>query len=397
MRSLAALLVLVFLLAAPATAAPDEDPIENSRLPRLWRVERRTKATDAQLKAIGSKLGVPIASLESVVLDAGGVRLQVNLARGGNEQDAEALRAKFQEIHGGGEVYAARRGMDVAEFVCGIPLVARKARDLLGWEGPDHPVTGGTCFRARLRVAPLERSDGMRWNRLYNLLRASDDPKAAAAIEDEAKAFVFADRLPGAPADAPKAERVHGVPRVEFTEEGKFAIFRTSQTGEDVSTWTDATDAWPVKAPEVVAAAKEALGDRPPESMRDRAERVLGWVHAHVRYGGEVLGSRYGVAKVIAQGYGRCWDQSDVFVAVCRAAGVPARQVGGWLEGREGHVWAEVVVGRQDGMAEVLAVDPGTTWLGVPEGYVPLWRSNDGRPPFVYWSDPKIERLDCVR
>src|SRR6185503_17569840 len=110
------------------------------------------------------------------------------------------------------------------------------------------------------------------------------------------------------------------------------------------------------------------------------------------RYGGDVVGSRYGATKVIAQGFGRCWDQSDAFVVLCRAAGVPARQVGGWLKGSEGHIWADVVV--EDG---ILAVDPGTTWLGVFEYYGPLWVSDDGRTPFVYWGTPTIKTLDCIK
>lgn len=404
MRTLTAALVLALLI--PTATAADEDPIENPRLPRLWRVERRTKAPEAQTKAIGLKFGVTLASLENTLLDAGGARLQVNIARCADEKDAETLRVKFQEIHGGDAVYAVRHGADVAEIVCASHAIGRKARELLGWDGPGHSVTRAYYFRAKLRVAPLERSDGMRWNRLFNLLRASGDPTKAAAIEEEAKAFVFADRLPSARLDVSKVEHEHGVPRIEFTAEDGLSIFQASRTYEEVSTWTAGTEAWPVDAPEVRAAAKEALGDQPPVSARDRAERVLGWVHAHVRYGGDVVGSRYGVAKVMAQGFGRCWDQSDVFIAVCRAAGVPARQVGGWLlsplvgdsEPRgEGHVWAEVVVDQKDGVAHVLCVDPGATWLGVSEDYIPLWRSNDGRTPFVYWSEPKIELYACIR
>jgi hypothetical protein len=404
MRTLTAVVVLA--LAVPAVAAPDEDPIQNPRLPRLWRVERRTQATEPQRMAIGTKLGVSLTSLENVELDAGGVRLKVNFAHTPDEKEAETLRAKFQVIHGGDAVYAVRHGADVAEIVCENHEVARKARELLGWDVPGHSVTGAYYFRAKLRVAPLERADGMRWNRLYNLLRAPDDPTKDAAIKEEAKAFVFADRLPAARLDVSKVEHEHGVPRIEFTEEDSLDIFQASRTHEDVSGWTAGTEAWPVDAPEVRAAAKEALGEQPPASPRDRAERVLGWVHAHVRYGGDVVGSRYGVAKVMAQGFGRCWDQSDVFIAVCRAAGVPARQVGGWLlsplvgdgEPRgEGHVWAEIVVDEKDGVAHVLAIDPGATWLGVSEDYIPLWRSPDGRTPFVYWSEPKIELYVCIK
>jgi transglutaminase-like putative cysteine protease len=186
-----------------------------------------------------------------------------------------------------------------------------------------------------------------------------------------------------------------------LVEEASVPAFRTQGTRADSATWTASTEAWPADAPEVRAAVKEALGENPPTSLQDRAERVLAWVHAHVRYGGDFVGSRYGTAKVLAQGFGRCWDQSDVFVTLCRAAGVPARQVGGWLHGGEGHVWAEILVGTGENNGEkygvVLAVDPGTTWLGASEEYVPLWHSGDGRTPFVYWAAPKIDDLACIK
>src|SRR5438105_3918224 len=115
-------------------------------------------------------------------------------------------------------------------------------------------------------------------------------------------------------------------------------------------------------------------GTGPP---RRRAERLLAAVNARGRFGGESVGSRYGARQALSQGFGHCWDKSDVFVCLCRAAGVPARQVGGWVRGVEGHVWAEVLL-EGEGW---LAVDATTTWLGVSADYVPLWVSEDGRIP----------------
>jgi hypothetical protein len=397
-KSLAALLLLV---ASSAAVAADEDPVENPRLPRLWKVVQRTKQPQAVVESMAKKLGTPLSSIENCVLDAGGVGVKINLARCADEAQAEAAKTKFETFHGGDELYVVRQGVDVAEIVCSNRFIARKARDVVGWDEPGSKHGGPAYYRATMQVAPLVRCDGMRWNRLFNLLRRSDDPKIAAAIETEAKEIEFADRLPWDKSDEPPKPRVLGVPRVELTREVIVTPFRTSGSRADSKTWTAATEAWPADAPEVQAAAKAALGENPPTSAKERAELVLAWVHENVKYGGDEPGSRWGTTKVIAQGFGRCWDQSDAFVAVCRASGVPARQVGGWILKSEGHVWAEVVVGKDknDGVEYdvVLAVDPGTTWLGVSEDYVRLWSSDDGRTPFVYWSAPKIEVLACIK
>jgi hypothetical protein len=387
-----AALALVF--ASSFAFAADEDPIQNPRLPRMWKLVERRKVPAEQVEALSKKLELPMKSLENSVIDAGGIGVKVNIAQCADEEQAEALRKRFAVIHGGDDLYAMRRGCDVAEISCVNRAVARKARDLIGWTTEGQYGIEPACYRVTMQVAPLVRCDSMRWNRLFNLLSKSDDPKNAAAIQEEAKAFEFSDHV--GPGDSP-ASHVFGVPKVERTQDVSAPCFRTSSSTDIVLTWLDATASWPVKAPEVQAAAKAALGDDPPKSKRDRAERVLAWVHAHVRYGGDVVGSRYGTTKVMAQGFGRCWDQSDVFVTLCRAADVPARQVGGWLKGGEGHVWAEIVVGEKDGWSEVLAVDPGTTWLGVSEDYVRLWTSDDGRIPFVYWGAPKIEQLADVK
>jgi hypothetical protein len=385
------LAALALLFASSVALAADEDPIENARLPRLWKVVERTKIPAAQVEGLAKKLGVGLTSLERVVLDAGGIRSQVNLARCADETQAEAAQAKFEAVHGGDKLFVVRRGVDVAELVCGNRVIARKTRDVLGWDPVGSEWGGPSYYKVTMQVAPLERCDGMRWNKLFNLLRA--DPRNAAAIEEEAKAFTFA--------ETKGAERVHGVPRVERMLYVTAPVFRLSWAEDDGTSWTASTEWWPTDAAEVKAAVEEALGEDAPKDPRERAERLLGWVQGHVRYGGDQQGSRWGATKVLTQGFGRCWDFSDVFVTLCRAAGVPARQVGGWMKGSEGHVWAEVVVGKDErygkSYREVLPVDPTTTWLGVSGDYIRLWTSEDGRTPFVYWGFPTIEQLACIK
>jgi len=90
--------------------------------------------------------------------------------------------------------------------------------------------------------------------------------------------------------------------------------------------------------------------------------------------------------KVLDQKFGHCWDFSDVFVTLCRASDIPARQVTGWLHGLSGHVWAEVLV---DGNAWK-PVDP-TSGIRCGSDYIPFMSSADGEISLLYLSEVEIE------
>jgi transglutaminase-like putative cysteine protease len=280
-------------------------------------------------------------------------------------------------------------------------------------------------YKVKMEVAPLERCDGMRWSRLFNLLgtfRAGPTKEAGEALEIEARSFGFSTTLSlRVPDGAPEPiasnmilgtsrtgdilslrfqpnvlRRDHAVPAVTIEQVVLVRPF-VARSADDPRTGANAfigaTDAWPADEAKIRQAVVAALGAERapaqgvlPSASRERIETILAWTRAHVRFGGPDTGSRYGVAKVLDQGFGHCWDVSDVFITLCRTARIPARQVGGWLRGVDGHVWAEVWI-EGEGWLEV---DPGTSWLGVSEDYVPLWASDDGRAPLVYWGAPEI-------
>jgi transglutaminase-like putative cysteine protease len=102
------------------------------------------------------------------------------------------------------------------------------------------------------------------------------------------------------------------------------------------------------------------------------------------------LGSRHGVAQCLKLGYGRCWDFSDCFVTLCRASGVPARQVAGWLAGSEGHIWAEVLL---EGAWR--QYDP-TAGMECGSDYIPYLTSADGELGLVYASAVQIEEIEAA-
>ncbi|HDS31030.1 MAG TPA: transglutaminase domain-containing protein, partial [Firmicutes bacterium] len=112
---------------------------------------------------------------------------------------------------------------------------------------------------------------------------------------------------------------------------------------ENIELYIKSTERWPVLSRSItreLVGAFESVGDE--ASDRDKAVALHSWVHRGIRHGGPVVGSRYGTESVLGQGFGQCWDLSDVFITMARAAGLPARQVAGWIYGGEGHVWSQV-------------------------------------------------------
>lgn len=152
---------------------------------------------------------------------------------------------------------------------------------------------------------------------------------------------------------------------------------------EDTQISLRATDSWPVDDTEIQALAKRIVGVA--SNQPQKLKTIMAWLGdpANLRVGGET-GSRYGVSKVVEQRFGNCWDYSDLCITLCRASGIPARQVFGWLHRGEGHVWSEVLL--DDHWLQVDA----TTGYACGSHYIPLIVSQDGAMPLVYVSSIKI-------
>lgn len=88
------------------------------------------------------------------------------------------------------------------------------------------------------------------------------------------------------------------------------------------------------------------------------AERCCAQVRAAIGYEFGITSHSTTAAQALAGGRGVCQDHAHVALAVCRAAGVPARYISGHLLGESGtHAWVEVVVPDGD-RARALAFDP---------------------------------------
>jgi transglutaminase-like putative cysteine protease len=108
-------------------------------------------------------------------------------------------------------------------------------------------------------------------------------------------------------------------------------------------------------------ALRELAADLRRESCDDLdfAQRCNARVHDLITYEYGVTTTATTAAQALALGRGVCQDHSHVMIALCRAAGVPARYVSGHLLGEGGtHAWVEVLLPDDGGGARAVAFDP---------------------------------------
>ncbi len=95
---------------------------------------------------------------------------------------------------------------------------------------------------------------------------------------------------------------------------------------------------------EMAALARSQLHG--PGSRRERLYRLARAVYEQVRYMPGTTSVEETAAEAFTRGQGVCQDQAHVFIACCRAAGVPARYVSGYLCSVDGsdsasHAWID--------------------------------------------------------
>ncbi len=111
----------------------------------------------------------------------------------------------------------------------------------------------------------------------------------------------------------------------------------------------------------LVAQAAAAVGAA--TSPEDQARALMAFVKGHMKH---VEGPFTSAKQALATGKGDCEERSALFVALCRARGLPARtvQTPGPTLDAPGHVWAEVWLPTAAGDGIWAPVDPGAGWFG---------------------------------
>ena len=122
--------------------------------------------------------------------------------------------------------------------------------------------------------------------------------------------------------------------------------------------------------PKIRALAKEIGVDQP--HAWEHVEAIYDWVRKHVKY--DKNGTLKGALAALREKTGECEDMSSLFIAICRAAGIPARTV--WLPG---HCYPEFYLVDAKGQGHWFPCQAaGTRAFGcIPEELKPILQKGD--------------------
>ena len=125
----------------------------------------------------------------------------------------------------------------------------------------------------------------------------------------------------------------------------------------DRKRFTRTTPRFQIDHEAVIAQAKKIVGDE--KDTLEKAKRIEKWVYATLKKAYDANADS--ALEILENKAGDCTEHTLIFVALCRASGVPAREVGGlaYIDGRKPlfgwHAWAEIHDGHQ-----WVSIDP--TW-----------------------------------
>jgi len=390
-----------------AAVAEDDGSDRFRNLPAGWTLTESNALSKEQVTAISQKLGGQIVRLTNTTLAVDGQSVKINTITCPTDADAIKVQDALLRVHKGNHVLCPREGKLVYEIArTDLKLVERTYRDL-GFKPPK------VVYDVFFQATPIVKCDAMAWNKLFNTFLVSEPNEER--VRELSKSFTFGQqfrlRNHGLGSEPSSFSFVHrpldskrdphgeattysfgelpakfGVPQVAVVGVVTSEAYATTSTKRKAGNeLLGPTEFWPTTDAEVVALAKQITGQR--TDPNEMVAALLEWCASpkNIKFDNRIMGSRYGVKAVLKQRYGMCWDFSDCFVTLCRASGVPCRQVLGWLVNEGGHVWAEVLIEGQ-GWRQV---DP-TAGMGCDTRYVPFVATEDGAMSYVYTSAVRI-------
>ena len=387
-KVLVALLLFTVAGTVLSPSAGGELPTVFQKLPTGWKIEKTWSMPKSQIQKIADKWQLNISGIENTVVSFGDDNVQINTIVCPDKSTASKVAAKIRATKNNPRM-VCQSNLNVYEFVVrkGRDFeVALAARDAFGiW--PKQ-----VAYQVSFKATPILDGDWMKLNQFVNEAAASSEDttrlKQLAASFKPSDDLVLREFGQGDTRSAWKLKKVSpraGLRCWEVT--GTVNSYKDGVTpaGDDkADKYLSATKLWPNDEIEIQRLAKKITAGL--SDTKSKSKAIQSWMRSKqgIRFGGDVTGSRYGTKQVIKQKFGHCWDFSDVFITLCRASGVPTRQVYGWIYGSEGHVWAEVLI---DGGWH--AVDP-TGSLTCGSDYVPFATSFDGVMPLIYTSIPEL-------
>lgn len=417
---LTAIYVLGFFVFLSAGAEQKQELNEQQlfgKLPFGWKVTETIFVPAEQLQGFRSRLGGKITKISNTNLSIQGQFLKVNLLSCQNENEAKKVYQKISTMKS--PEFVILKGSKIVEFVGESEQLAKKCT----WELGINKKPKEIRYKISFDATPIKNCDYMSWNKFFNLFLAYNtnpyDENTKNQIKELSQKFKFSKEIdlrmcsgdgravykfkPGFSESGQKSDgeintyvfdnllQKEQVPYVsieaEVTTSTKGFTASKRKAGEELLA---ATAFWPVEDEEIKALANKITENC--QSQQEKVDAILDWLrpNKNIRFYSPIEGSRYGVKKVLSQRYGHCWDFADCFITLARSAGIPCRQVAGWLYGTSGHIWAEVLI-EDKGWQQVDAT--GGNIVKCDIYHIPYLISEDGDISLVYLSMPKIEVL----
>ena len=389
------------------------------RMPYGCSVKKSITIPYNQAAMIGQRLGAPLSKLSNNWLNIHGKSIQINILEAETQRGAIKLHKVLAAMKRS-PLFCIRQGNKVIEYVSNDPNLAQKTSYELGFMVKPQQVR----YQITAYIVPINRADYMVSNRLFKLFVEADNQQPSrvtvAEIKSLASKFSFGNSLilryitPKTPTVAYyftsqldqrprvthadtiiysfiKPPRVMNIPYIKSTlEVTSLATGWTPTTRKSTQELLVATKFWPVNNRAIRTLAYKITKKQ--YSTKQKVQAILRWLTPgrNIRFAG-TTGSRWGVEKVLQQQYGQCWDFSDCFITLARAAGIPCRQVAGWLYGSSGHVWAEYLIPGKGWQQ----IDPtGGTKLNCGIYHIAYFSTEDGKMPILYLAMPKIKIIN---
>ncbi len=200
----------------------------------------------------------------------------------------------------------------------------------------------------RAGIIPLKKPLGRPQNVVLLKLRLSGVPRTQLLIDDDRQRYQRGE-------EGPAAEHIVTLKMAEAPENPPKLPLKLGPKDNDVAKWLRPSNLAQSDAPEIIKLARQIVGGET-QSYR-AASRIQAWVFRNVRK--KLVAALSNALDVLKHKEGDCSEHTILFVALCRAAGIPARQVVGIgysprMKGFGYHAWGEVYLGKW------VAMDP--TW-----------------------------------
>jgi hypothetical protein len=276
---------------------------------------------------------------------------------GVKESLVEGVRTKFYEM----AAKTARRGMETTATI----------------DAAGRPIAGKIGGLFEIRAEPeeqahqIEKSGDLFVFGFARIDRPIGDPvhvtKLVIDVEGEGL-----DKVADGPGQ--KVARAEDGKTITLTLGADAGVKATANAAEIAEALEETVD-FPTRLPRVVALATQAVGDA--KTPAEKVERLVHFVAKYVE--DKVTPNNPSVSEIITSKKGDCSEHALLFVTLARAAGIPARQVGGLMymgddvKAFGGHAWNEVAL---DG--RWVPVDPTWDETTVDATHITLERNDRG-------------------